>query len=149
MYNKTIKSKYIPTNKEKYIGNPNNIICRSTWERKFCKWCDSDENILQWGSEEIRIRYYDPVRERYRYYYPDFIMVLKESTGQIKKYLIEIKPQKQTIEPTKKQRTTKKYINEVYTYVTNQAKWKAAEDFCKDNSLIFKILTEKDLGIKK
>jgi hypothetical protein len=144
----SIKSIYKPSYPEKYIGNPNNIICRSSWERKFCRWCDLNENILAWGSEEIRIKYYDPVRKRVRTYYPDFIMKVKESTGEIKKYIVEIKPQRQTMPPKQKSKVTRSYLNEVYTYATNQAKWKAAEEFCKDNMLEFKIITENELGIK-
>jgi len=144
----SIKSRYQPSYPNKYQGDPNNIICRSSWERVFCRWCDLNENIIAWGSEEIRIKYYDPVRKKVRTYFPDFIIKVKESNGQIKKYIIEIKPKKQTLPPKKPSRTTKSYINEVYTYVTNEAKWKAAEEFCKDHQIEFKIITEDELGIK-
>ena len=112
------------------------------------QWCDRNPNILNYGSEEIKIKYYDPVKQRIRHYFPDFIIKVQEQTGQIKKYLIEIKPKKQTVAPKERSRVTKSYLNEVYTYATNQAKWKAAEEFCKDNMLGFKVLTESDLGIK-
>ena len=39
-------------------------------------------------------------------------------------------------------------MNEVYTWGVNQAKWKAAQDFCDDRLWEFKIFTEKELGIK-
>ena len=74
---------------------------------------------------------------------------VKENNGSIKRYLIEIKPKKQTIEPQVKKRKTKSYIYEVYEYAKNQAKWKAAEEFCKDRLWEFKVLTEEDLGISK
>jgi len=107
-----------------------------------------NESIIAWGSEEIRIKYYDPVKKKVRTYFPDFIIKVKESDGRIKKYIIEIKPKKQTVPPKPRSRTTKSYINEVYTYATNQAKWKAADEFCKDHMLEFKIITEDELGIK-
>ena len=144
----SIKSRYAPSHPEKYLGDPNNIICRSSWERKFCRWCDLNENIISWGSEEIHIKYYDPVKKRVRNYFPDFIIKVKERDGKIKKYMIEVKPKKQTVPPKPRSRTTKSYINEVYTYATNQAKWKAAEEFCKDRMIEFKIITEDELGIK-
>jgi len=144
----SIKSRYIPSYPQKYQGDPNNIICRSSWERKFCRWCDMNESIIAWGSEEIRIKYYDPVKKRVRTYFPDFIIKIQESGGTIKKYIIEIKPKKQTVPPKPRSRTTKSYINEVYTYATNQAKWKAADEFCKDHMLEFRIITEDELGIK-
>jgi hypothetical protein len=61
--------------------------------------------------------------------------------------LIEIKPYNQSIEPKVKTRITKQYITEVCTYAINQAKWKAAREFCLDRQWEFKVLTEKDLGI--
>jgi len=144
----SIKSRYVPSYPEKYLGDSNNIICRSSWERKFCRWCDLNENIISWGSEEIHIKYYDPVKKRVRNYFPDFIIKVKERDGKIKKYIIEVKPKKQTVPPKPRSRTTKSYINEVYTYATNQAKWKAAEEFCKDRMIEFKIITEDELGLK-
>ena len=82
-------------------------------------------------------------------YYPDFYIKVRESNGKIKRYIIEIKPKKQTVEPKMKKRKTKGYIYEVYEYAKNQAKWKAAEEFCKDRMWEFKVLTEDELGIKK
>lgn len=67
----SIKSKYKPSYPRKYKGNPNNIICRSSWERKFCKWCDLNENIIEWGSEEFWIPYLSPVDRRVHRYFPD------------------------------------------------------------------------------
>jgi hypothetical protein len=139
------KSKYRPTYPQKYKGNPNNIICRSSWERRFCHWCDMNENILEWGSEEFSIPYISPIDNRIHKYYPDFIIKFKESSVQIKTYVIEVKPEKQTREPVKKTRVTKSYIYEVTTYAVNQAKWKAANEFCKDRLIEFKIITENDL----
>ena len=133
----------------KYKGDPTNIIYRSLWERKFMVYCDLNENILEWGSEEIALPYRSPIDNRIHRYFPDFYIKVKESSGQIKKYIIEIKPKKQTIEPQVKKRKTKSYIYEVYEYAKNQAKWKAAEEFCKDRLWEFKVLTEEDLGINK
>ena len=45
----SIKSRYKPINPKKYQGNPNNIICRSSWERKFCQWADKKENVISLG----------------------------------------------------------------------------------------------------
>jgi hypothetical protein len=141
----SIKSLYKP----EYKGNPNNIICRSSWERKFCRWCDLNENILEWGSEEFYIPYFDPTTGRVRRYFPDFIIKVREQSGEIKKYVIEVKPKRQTIPPvqTSKKRT-RTYITEVKTYAMNQAKWEAAKEWCKDRMIEFRIITENELGIK-
>jgi hypothetical protein len=73
---------------------------------------------------------------------------VKESTGQIKTYVIEVKPKRQTQPPKPKSRVTKGFIYEAKTYAVNQAKWKAAVEFCKDRMVEFKIITEDELGIK-
>lgn len=111
------------------------------------KYCDSNANILEWGSEEIFIPYTSPVDGKRHRYFPDFYIRVKTKTGVLKKYLVEVKPQYQTREPTKKQKITKQYVSEVITYSVNQAKWKAAEEFCKDHLWEFIILTEKELKV--
>ena len=144
----TYKSRYYPSFPNKYKGNPNNIICRSSWERRFCKWCDLNENILQWGSEEFSIPYISPIDNRIHKYFPDFIVKLRESSGRIRTYVIEVKPKKQTRPPKPGKRKTKSFIYETMEYAKNQAKWKAAKEFCDDRRIEFKIITEDELGIK-
>ena len=112
-------------------------------------YCDNNNKILEWGSEEIVLPYRSPIDNKVHRYFPDFYIKVKESNGKIKRYIIEIKPKKQTVEPKMKKRKTKGYIYEVYEYARNQAKWKAAEEFCKDRMWEFKVLTEDELGIKK
>ena len=104
--------------------------------------------FLEWGSEEIALPYRSPLDNKVHRYFPDFYIKVRESNNKIKKYIIEVKPEKQTIEPKVKKRKTKGYIYEVREYVKNQAKWKAAKEFCKDRLWEFKIITEKELGIK-
>lgn len=140
--------KYLPSNCKKYKGNPTKIYYRSLWELKFMKWCDGNNNILEWGSEEIVVPYRSPIDGKYHRYFVDFYVKVITRTGDIKKYLIEIKPKKQTMEPAVQKRKTAKYINEVTTYVVNQAKWEAAREWCADRRLEFLILTEDHLNVK-
>lgn len=139
------KGKYKPSFPEKYSGDPTNIIYRSLWERKFCVYCDLNENILSWSSEEKAIPYRSPIDGKIHRYFPDFLIKVKESNGSIKKYMIEIKPKKQTAPPIKPQRQTKGYIREAYEYAKNQAKWESARDWCADRGYEFKIITENEL----
>lgn len=141
------KGKFRPSNTKKYRGNPSNIIYRSLWERKFMRYCDLNENILEWGSEEIIVPYRSPVDRRVHRYFPDFYIKIKESNKSIKKYLIEIKPKKQTVPPKKPQRQTKGYLREAYEYAKNQSKWAAAREYCADRGWEFKVITEIELGI--
>jgi hypothetical protein len=139
------KGKYKPSHPEKYNGDPTNIIYRSLWERKFCVYCDTNERIIEWQSEEKAIPYRSPLDGKIHRYFPDFLIKVKESDGTIKKYMIEIKPKKQTVPPIKPQRQTKRYISEVYEYAKNQSKWEAAKDWCADRGYEFKIITEDNL----
>ena len=142
------KGKYKPSYPKKYKGDPNNIVYRSLWERKFMVYCDNNQNILEWGSEEVIVPYRSPIDNRYHRYFPDFYIKVKESNGMIKKMIIEIKPFKQCIEPKVKKRKTKGYIYEVVEYAKNQTKWNAAKEWCLDHGYEFKVLTENELGIK-
>jgi TnsA endonuclease N terminal len=142
------RGKYKPSYPNKYHGDPTNIIYRSLWERLFMKYCDTNENVLEWSSEEKAIAYRSPIDGKIHRYFPDFLIKVKESNGSIKKYMIEIKPQRQTAPPPKPQRQTKKYLYEAYEYAKNQAKWEAAREWCADRGYEFKVLTENELGIK-
>jgi hypothetical protein len=145
----SIKSRYRPSFPKKYKGNPNNIICRSSWERKFCAWCDLNENIVEWASEEFCIPYLSPLDGRVHRYFPDFLIKVKERNGSTKTYVVEVKPKRQTKPPQRKsKKVTKSFINEAKTFEVNKAKWRAATEWCKDRRLEFKIITEDELGIK-
>ena len=141
------RGKYYPSFPRKYKGDPTNIIYRSLWERKFMVYCDKNQNILEWASEEIAIPYRSPIDNRVHRYFPDFYMKVKETNGKIKNYVIEVKPAKQTKPPAKPKRQTKGYIREAYEYAKNQAKWKMAKEYCADRQWEFKVVTEKELGI--
>lgn len=143
----TLKGKYVPRNIRKYRGDYKNIIYRSSWELKFMKYCDLNENVLEWGSEEVIIPYRSPLDNRVHRYFVDFYIKVKDVNGNINKYLIEVKPKRQTQPPAKQKRQTKKYIYEVSEYVKNQAKWQAATEFCEDRQWNFMIITEDELKV--
>jgi hypothetical protein len=143
------KGFYRPSHPEKYIGNPNNIIYRSLWERKFMYWCDHNQNILKFASEEIRIPYVSPLDNRIHFYYPDFYIKYKDSKGNMKESLIEVKPKRQVEGPNPKKKVTQKQMYEIKEFAKNQAKWKAAKEFCEDRKWEFQILTEDHLFNKQ
>ncbi len=141
------KGRFRPKNPQKYKGDPNNIIYRSTWEIKVMNYLDENPNVIWWGSEELPIPYFSPVDKKRHRYFPDFIAKMRKADGTVMTYVIEVKPEKQTQPPTQK-RKTKTYLQEAITYEVNKAKWYAAEEFCKDHGWQFQILTEKHLGIR-
>jgi TnsA endonuclease N terminal len=112
-------------------------------------YCDTNEYILQWSSEEIIVPYYSPVDKKWHRYFPDFYIKYRDKSGQICESLIEIKPKIQTSAPqvktTPKGRPTSRFLREAITWEVNQAKWKAAQEYCLDRKWEFKIITEKEL----
>jgi len=143
---KTYKGRYKPSKPQKYKGDSDSIIYRSSWERKFMVYCDRSDNILEWGSEEVIIPYRSPLDGRMHRYFPDFYIKVRQADGSIKKMLIEVKPKAQCGPPVIPQRKTKRFITEVRTWGVNKAKWEAALEWCADRGMEFKILTEDHLG---
>ena len=149
-YNPKRHSIYKPLDQVKYKGK-SLPICRSSWEYSFCKWLDRNSMVLEWNSESVIIPYNDPMGQIYRgkikqrRYYPDFLVKIKTRDG-VQTWLIEIKPYKETKQPTRGiKKSTKTILYEAKAWKTNQAKWKAAQAFCYRRKWIFKILTEKDM----
>ena len=143
------QGRFNPRNPEKYKGRDiKNIIYRSSWELIFMRNCDRKENILEWGSEEFFIPYFDPTTRKVRRYFPDFYMKVRDRDGVITRYIVEVKPKRQVKRPEKTPRKREKtFLNEVITWEKNQAKWKAAQEFCEDRMFKFKIITEDELGL--
>lgn len=142
------QGRFKPTNRDKYLGDPTNIIYRSLWEFRLMRYLDSHSNVIKWGSEELVIPYRSPIDGRIHRYYTDFIVKQINNEGILEVIVIEVKPKYQTVPPVKKSRITKQYLNEVKTWGINQAKWAAAEEYCKDRGWKFMIMTETELGIK-
>jgi hypothetical protein len=109
---------------------------------------DDHPHVLNWGSEEVVIPYRSPIDGRVHRYFPDFIVTKLNSEGKKETVIIEVKPAVQTKPPTYQSKPTRRYITEVTTWGVNEAKWKAAQDFCLHRGWKFQIFTEKELGIK-
>ena len=140
------QGRFIPTNPAKYKGNLTNIIYRSSYELKFMNWCDKNQDVLEWGSEEIVIPYRSPLDNKVHRYFVDFYVKVR-SNNSFKMYLIEVKPYRFTQEPKVPKRKTKRFINEVMQWGVNLAKWEAAKSFCDARDWEFKLITEKELGL--
>jgi hypothetical protein len=146
-YTKTYKGKFRVDNPGKYKGDISNIVYRSLWELRFMKWCDKNQSVEEWGSETVIVPYISPIDRKAHRYFVDFYVKVRNKNGGLQKYLIEIKPERFTKPPAIPKKKTKRFIDEVFQYSVNDAKWKAAFEFCKDRNMTFMILTEKDLGI--
>ena len=144
---KTHKGIFKPKHPEKYKGNPNNIIWRSSWEFKLMMTLDNHPDVIQWSSEEFFIPYVSPIDNKIHRYFPDFWVKKKTRDGKVDVTVIEVKPMKQTVQPKPQKKVTKAYLNEVKTWGINSSKFKAAQDFCDDKGWEFLIMTEKELGV--
>ncbi len=134
-----------PTNPKKYKGKINNIVYRSSWEKKFMLYCDRTPGVVEWGSEEIVIPYRSLGGSIVRRYFPDFYMKTKQKNGTFQKFLVEIKPKYQTKKPKPVKRKTSKYYKQLHTYLKNESKWKTAQAWCRKHGMKFVILTEDHL----
>ena len=132
-------------NPKKYKG-PRPITLRSGLEINWVmKFLDLHSSVLEWSSENVIVPYFYPIDRKRHRYFVDFWMKVRESDGSIKEYLIEIKPKSQTVPPKIPKRKTRSYMNEVATYVKNQSKWQAAEEYAGRNDMTFKVITEGDI----
>jgi len=146
------KGRFRPNNPSKYSGDPTNIVYRSGIELRFMSYLDSNPGIVSWSSEETIVPYFDPATSKWRRYFPDFLVVVKQGTSTLTQ-LIEVKPASQCVPPKgtlhQDGRKNRRLLKEQLTYITNQAKFEAATQYALDRNWKFKIVTDKDiLGLK-
>ena len=134
------EKQYIPHNTEKYCGTYP-IVCRSSWEERMCQWLDYNPKVVEWSSEGHRIPYFDNTSGRNRIYYPDFYALFNNR----RKFIIEVKPTKDLRMPKKGNKSQKTIHMREHTFLVNQAKFKAAKQYCKKLGMEFVVITEKDL----
>lgn len=145
------KNRFTPVNPEKYLGDPSKIIFRSSWEKHAFVFLDGNPYVTAWASEEVAIRYMKPQPDgsyKPANYYPDLFVEYHRGDHVLIRELIEIKPKSQTKKTRARKLTRRLY--EDYTLAVNMCKWEAAEEWCKQRGIVFKICTEDELfGNKK
>ena len=129
---------------DKYVGDPNKVIFRSSWEEQTNRFFDNNPNVLRWSSEEIYIPYIKPTDGKVHRYFPDYWVEYKDKSGNILQEIIEVKPENQVFIQRKKRLSEYDKV----TYNINRAKWQAAGEFCKKKGIKFRILTERSLFSK-
>lgn len=138
---------YTPSYPHKYKTNKNQIIYRSSWELKLCKWFDLTPEVIEWASEPVAIKYFYIVDNKMHTYYPDFYFAYKKPDGKILKYIVECKPSNQLVKPDKPKRKTESTVRN-YNYLMecflkNSCKRNYAKKWCNDNGFMFVYVTEK------
>ena len=133
------KGLFKPLHPEKYMGDPNKIRFLSSWELRFMTICDLNPNVLQWGSEEFRVKYFNPIKQKVCDYIPDFIIKYQNTKGELITEVIEIKPKKQTVQGKNAS------MYDRVALAINYAKWAAAKTVCESHGIKFRVATEQDL----
>jgi len=133
------QGKFTLKNPDKYVGNKTPTY-RSSWEFAFMKFCDEHPNVNKWASEAIRIPYRNPLSGKQTIYVPDFFIAYSDAKGKQRVELIEVKPENQTI----KEKLGRSKHNQAH-WIVNQAKWEAANAYCKQKGIKFRIVTEQDI----
>jgi len=133
------RARFIPRFPDKYVGDVQCIFARSRWEVRAMKWLDSRDQVKKWFSEEISIPYISPKDNCVHQYFPDFVALIEDNDGVMKKYLLEVKPKHEAREKDAKDDRAKDRL------LVNNAKWRAAQIFCELNDMVFLVLTEESL----
>lgn len=164
---KTKQGYYKVNNPEKYIGDPDLVIYRSSWEFAFCKYCDASPSITRWSSEPIKIPYYDrtakleechklgldpnnPANWQVKNYNTDFWIELNKGEGITEKIFVEIKPAYKLKKPTPPDRNAplkeqRKFVKAAKEYLVNEAKFAALEAWAEKHGTKFHVFTEHTL----
>jgi hypothetical protein len=135
---KYAQGKFEIKNPAKYTGKRQPTY-RSSWEWAFMNFCDNHPNVIHWASESIQIPYYNPLKQQNTIYVPDFFVVYQDKNGKQKAELVEIKPSGEIME------TVGKGVRNQAMAVLNACKWQAAQAWCKQNGLTFRVITENDM----
>jgi len=136
---KYLKGRFQPTNPDKYLGNTLPTY-RSGWELQFMRFCDNHTSVTKWSSEPIRLPYLNPLTGKQTVYVPDFLIQYQDREGNVKTELIEVKPANQAIQ----ERVGRSKRNQAHLIV-NQAKWQVARQYCKQQGMTFRVVTENDM----
>lgn len=114
----------------------------SSWELECHTYFDCNDRVIKWSSEEIVIPYFNPVKKRPAKYYPDYYVEYINPQNEVVREIVELKPLSQTKAP-KKNRKNSLFSNA--QFAINVAKWTAAEQFCKDRGIGWRIITERSV----
>lgn len=155
-YKKDTKhGKYTVKNKAKYFGAKNPVY-KSEWELKVFTMMDHNPYIIKWGYECMEVPYAHPFKCKFTLYYPDIYCHVKDIDGNSQQFLIEIKPAKMCVLPTKPKvpvtskgidgkrykNALRRYQNDVADYTVNMAKWAAAQQWCLRHKVRWLILSD-------
>jgi hypothetical protein len=140
---------FIPNNPEKYTGDLNNILYRSSWEFYVLRIFDQNPRIISYCAEPFSIKYLHPFAHKYRNYYIDAYAKILNARDEVIEWIFEIKPNKYTRPPTPPKNPTpkanKNYNHHAKQYIVNCKKFEAAKEYARSKGMKFGIITESFL----
>lgn len=147
---KTKQGYYQLKNPKKYKGETNEIIFRSGWEYAVMRHCDLSNDIVEWSSEPIGIKYVSPIDNKVHDYFVDFYICIVTETNEVKRYLAEVKPikdykDKPIFEGKQTVKKMESYKQRMKTWLINNAKFKYAKEYAKVLNMEFIILNEDSI----
>ena len=152
--NRTRSGKYNPLFPDKCInmsrfGKPPTF--RSSWEATCFRSLDTNTNVIRWGSElpDTKVDYIKPTDGMLHQYFPDLYVEIRNRSGVVDKWVIEVKPCDECAPPNPPKRKTEKamhnYVLRQHTWLTNEAKWKAAKLKFARIGVRFMVATEETI----
>jgi hypothetical protein len=126
-------------NPAKYVGKKT-PLARSSWEFIFMRMLDEHEGVQNWASESIQIPYRDPLTGKQTIYVPDFFVVYVDKDKKKHAEVVEVKPSNHTL----LEKVGKSRYNQEQ-YVKNMAKWEAANRWCKQQGVRFRVVSEDEI----
>jgi hypothetical protein len=126
-------------NPAKYVGKKT-PLARSSWEFVFMRMLDEHEGVQNWASESIQIPYRDPLTGKQTIYVPDFFVLYVDKNKKKHAEVVEVKPSNHTL----LEKVGKSRYNQEQ-YVKNMAKWEAANRWCKQQGVRFRVVSEDEI----
>lgn len=143
--NKTKKRKYLVENLVGYNGKKKIIDTRSNWESIIVNKLQllyKFNRIKGWNSEECVFKYKKTIDNGFVHrYFMDFCVFKEKIINNVihkKIIFVEVKPMHECVKPKYSKNMTDKqklsYKKAMDTYITNQDKWTAVEEWCKQKN---------------
>lgn len=135
-----------PNNPQKYTGDLNQILYRSSWEFYVLRMLDNNPQVYEYCAEPIAIKYLNPITQKYNNYYIDVYAKVLNKTNEFIEWLLEIKPNKYIHPPKQPKNPTyqanKNYNYHARQYIINCKKFQSAREYARAKGMKFGIITE-------
>lgn len=142
MGNNFIQGSYTVKNRDKYIGSKVPYY-RSSWELKICMMLDEHPSIIEWASEPVKIPYRNPITKKQTVYVPDFLVMFENKNKKRVVEMWEVKPESQAVMEKAKR------PKDIFALKINMIKFDAAQKWCSKHNIVFRVIDENSIFLRK